>query len=113
MVSKDDQGLIGSIYFERGRLRLIHEAGPALQLEDSGERSTARWNLSPDKVAGAPERFCGDRRGAPSGAAKDWVALRDVRDWVAACNTIGGQPRLLDERAMGSERLPNNVRIIL
>ena len=97
MVSKDDQGHIGSIYTERGRLRLIHEDGPALE-EESGERSTARWNLLPEEVAGAPARFCGGSRGK---------SLK----WVAACKTIKKQPCLNDERTMGPKRLPNNVRI--
>jgi hypothetical protein len=37
MVSKDDSGLIGSIYFGGGRLRTIHSAGPALEMSPANE----------------------------------------------------------------------------
>ena len=99
MVSKDDQGLIGSIYFEWGRLRLIHSAGPALE-EESGKMSTARWNLLPEEVAGATLRFCGGSRDKSP-------------KWLAACEANGFANACLNKEFKAEERLPNNVRIIL
>ena len=100
MVSKDDQGLIGSIYFERGRLRLIHSAGPAVEEESDKMMSTARWNLLPEELNGAMLRFCGGSRDQSPKS-------------IVACKRNGFANACLNKEFKAEERLPNNVRIIL